>query len=132
MTHPNPTSLDQPHTDAYGPGHAPTLLEARALQPARGEIRVAVVHTYTLDILDPWLEQAAALEDFGAGAADDQRVRLDRRPFSLADRFGHSGIVGLALVKHLGATAPSNLPPVLPRYRPRSRLPRRPRLRRGR
>ncbi len=35
---------------------------ARALEPAAQELRLGIIHTYTSNLLDPWLEFAAALQ----------------------------------------------------------------------
>lgn len=48
---------------AMGPAQTQRLLaHARALAPAMDALRLGVVHTYTSDLLDPWLELAAALQ----------------------------------------------------------------------
>ena len=77
------TSLDDLRAKARAPGAAVTMLQARALvEQARGfgvhhgDLRIAVVHTYTSDTLDPWLELAAALEGFG--------VAVHHAPYGLA------------------------------------------------
>lgn len=47
---------------AYGPGQAQRLAaHARTLGDPAGELRLGIVHTYTSDLLDPWLELAGAL-----------------------------------------------------------------------
>lgn len=49
------------------PGQARALAEvARGVVAAQGALRIAVVHTYTSDLLDPWFDAAAAIEGFTA------------------------------------------------------------------
>ncbi len=38
------------------------VAHARSLEPAVHTLRLGIVHTYTSDLLDPWLELAAALQ----------------------------------------------------------------------
>ena len=40
------------------------VAHARSLLPPPGVLRLGVVHTYTSELLDPWLDLAAALEGF--------------------------------------------------------------------
>jgi FkbH-like protein len=107
-------SLDQLRADAYGHLQPPTLLRARAItqaartiQPLRADIRLAVVHTYTSDLLDPWLEQAAALEGFG--------VAVHHAPYGLALGEARAGseLVAFAPDLTLLLLQPGDLDPAL-------------------
>lgn len=50
--------------------------QARAIQLPLGTVRIAVVHTYTSDLLDPWFDHAGALEGF--------EVTMHHAPYGLA------------------------------------------------
>lgn len=39
--------------------------QARGLLPAQGTLRIGIIHTYSSEMLDPWLAHCAALEGFG-------------------------------------------------------------------
>lgn len=64
-------TLEELRAAAYAPRSKMSLgdaqrgaAQARAMKPSLGILRVAVVHTYTSDLLDPWLDYASALEGF--------------------------------------------------------------------
>jgi FkbH-like protein len=49
------------------PGQARALVDmARSAIATQGALRIGIVHTYTSDLLDPWLDAAAAIEGFSA------------------------------------------------------------------
>ncbi|HMO46581.1 MAG TPA: HAD-IIIC family phosphatase [Rubrivivax sp.] len=54
----------------------PLLSRARELAPAAATLRIGIVHTYTSDLLDPWFELAAALQQL--------RIDLYHAPYGLA------------------------------------------------
>lgn len=62
---------------------------AQALSPQADELRVAFVHTYTSDLLDPWLSMAAAVQGC--------RAELYHAPYGLALQEAHPQS---ALVQH--------------------------------
>lgn len=114
MTDLSPPALEQLRVDAYGDHQSPTLLRARAItqaaravQPARGDIRVAIVRTYTSDLLDPWLEQAAALEGFN--------VSVHHAPYGVALGEARAGseLVAFAPDLTLLLLQPGDLDPAL-------------------
>lgn len=90
MTMPTPgtngataSPLDVLRTRVHARTDAPKITELRALveearsaEAPRGEIRIAIVHSYTSDLLDPWLELAGALEGFS--------ISVHHAPYGLA------------------------------------------------